>query len=154
MIEASRLAACLGLKLVVRLYPDGEPLRDAAQLRLLARFAERIPPSFTLRYESAMPQTGDLRAFDAHLRRGRLSIGVDAESRIRDAQDVTRRLTIKGRDAGCDRIILLVADTHANRDAIRVARHVLASAVPLDTRAVLRALSEGRDPGGNGLVVL
>lgn len=154
LMEAGRIATCLGFKLVIRLYPDGEPLRDAAQLRLLARFGARVHPSFTWRYESVMPLTGDLRALDAQLLRDRLSIGVDAETHIRDAQEVTRRLTVKGRDAGCDRIILLVSDTHANRRAIRLARHVLASVVPLDTRAVLRALSEGRDPGANGLVVL
>ncbi len=152
--EAACLAACLGFKLHARCYQDGEPIRDIAQVRLLERFRARVDPAFTWRYESPMPITGDRRALDAELRLGFVSIGVDAETRIRDAQEVTRRLTIKGRDAGCDRILLLVSDTHANRHAIAAARQILARVLPLDTRAVLRALGEGRDPGANGLVIL
>jgi len=42
--QASRAAAAVGLKLVARGYPDGDPVRDAAQLRLLERFRVRLPP--------------------------------------------------------------------------------------------------------------
>ena len=69
---------------------------------LLDRFRGRISPVFTWRTEMPIPIEGDLRAWDVALTAGRLSIGVDAETRLRDVQAVDRRIMLKLRDSGFD----------------------------------------------------
>jgi transcriptional regulator with XRE-family HTH domain len=145
--------ALLGQRLSLKAFPVGEPLRDAAHLRLLARFDARVPGSWRRRRESVMPRLGDLRAWDERLD-GAASIGVEAETALGDMQAMERRISAKQRDSGVDHVILLVSDTHRNREILRNHRVHLRQAFPLDTREVLRALAAGTDPGGSGIVVL
>ncbi|TAK01595.1 MAG: XRE family transcriptional regulator [Chloroflexota bacterium] len=42
--QVAHAGAAVGLKFGARLYPDGDPIRDAAQLRLLERFRKCLPP--------------------------------------------------------------------------------------------------------------
>ena len=84
---------------------------------------------------------------------GRTRIGVEAETRPRDAQELQRRLALKRRDGGVDHMILLLSDTRSNRIFLRVAGSSLAADFPVPGRAALRALSEGGDPGGSAIVV-
>ena len=151
--RATLLMAHLGHKLVVTTYPTGEPLREAAQARLLARFNNRLSPAWRRFAEAPMPQSNDLRAWD-ELLRGPVSIGVEAETRPTDLQATERAMHAKQRDSGADRIILLIASSARNRDL--VSRHIglLRQTFPLDSRSTLRALAAGRDPGANGLVLL
>ncbi len=79
---------------------------------------------------------------------------IEAFSRLADAQAQLRAVHIKARDMGIERVVIVIAGTHANRRALAEASHVLASDFPLDTRAVLAALSKGEDPGANGIVLL
>lgn len=83
-----------------------------------------------------------------------VAIGVEAEARIRDAQPVDRRCALKRRDGGVAIMILLVADTAANREMLALHREALRSSFPLDTRQVLAALRSGRAPSASGIVVL
>jgi len=112
-----------------------------------------VPPVWRRDLESTMPISGDLRAWDERLN-GPVSIGVDAETRPNDLQDLTRRMAAKQRDSGTARMILLLADTHWNRELLRRQLPLLRQTFPLDTREVLTALAAGRDPGGNGIVVI
>lgn len=100
-----------------------------------------------------MPAPGDLRAWD-ELLRGRVTIGVEAETRPGDLQAIERSMAAKQRDSGVDRVILVVADTPTNRRLVK--RHIamLRQNFPLDTRSCLAALGAGLDPGANGLVIL
>lgn len=147
------LFAYLGHKVVVNAYPTGEPLRDAGQVRLLERFNARLSPSWRRFSEAVMPAPGDLRAWD-ELLRGRVTIGVEAETRPGDLQAIERSMAAKQRDSGVDRVILVVADTPTNRRLVK--RHIamLRQNFPLDTRSCLAALGAGLDPGANGLVIL
>lgn len=145
--------ACLGQKLVVKAYPTGAGLRDAGQLRLLARFNARIAPTWQRVAESIMPLPGDLRAWD-ELLIGGVRIGVEAETRPSDLQATGRDMALKLRDSHADRMILLLADTHRNRALVRANVAALRQTFPLDTRSTLAALAAGRDPAANGLVLL
>ena len=147
--RATVLMAHLGHKLVVTTYPTGEPLRDAAQARLLDRFNGRLSPAWRRFSEAPMPQSNDLRAWD-ELLRGPVSIGVEAETRPADLQASERAMHAKQRDSGVDRMILLLASSSRNRDL--VSRHIgmLRQTFPLDARSTLRALADGRDPRANG----
>lgn len=151
--RVTRLFTFLGHKVVVTTYPTGEPLRDEGQVRLLERFNARLSPRWRRFTEAAMPNPGDLRAWD-ELLRGPVMIGVEAETRLRDLQAIERSISGKQRDSGVDRVVLLVADTRANRRLLQAHTGMLRQSFPLDTRSCLVALAAGRDPGADALVVI
>lgn len=146
--------AAVGLDLSLRTFLRGDPARDAAQLRLLARFRSRLPADAPWATESPMPIPGDLRALDGWTRAGGQSIGVEAETRLIDVQAVARKAMLKKRDARLDRMILLVAESRPNRALLGVHREALRSTFPLDTRPILAALSVGVAPASDGIVVM
>ena len=146
--------AAVGLVLSARAYPAADPVRDAPQLRLLARFRARLPDSGPWQTEVPLPIPGDLRALDGFMRLHGRSIGVEAETRITDVQAVARKVQLKKRDARLDVIILLISDTQANRNVLALHREALRAAFPLDTRAVMAALAAGEPPVADGIVVL
>lgn len=145
--------ACLGQRLSVKAFPTGPAIRDAGQLRLLHRFNARLHSAWRVLAESPMPIAGDLRAWD-ELLVGPVRIGVEAFTRLTDLQAAERSISGKQRDSNVRHVILLVADTRHNRDAVRDNIASLRRTFPLDTRAALAALGAGRDPGASGLVLL
>jgi transcriptional regulator with XRE-family HTH domain len=147
-------AAVVGLKLHARFYPTGGGLRDAAQLDLLRRLRARIGDRWSWQLEAPLNIAGDLRAFDALLMRPDATIAVEAITRLRDAQAQLRAAALKQRDGNVPRLVLLIKATDHNRTALASAADVLATSFPLGTRATLKALSEGTDPGDNGIVLL
>lgn len=152
--QAARACAAVGLKLVVRAYPDAEPIRDAGHLALLARFRALLPAGVRFRTEVPMPIPGDRRSWDAVLGLVGGDVAVEAEMRIRDLQALDRRIALKQRDGGLDRVILLVNDSPANRRVLRGSRDALRSRFPLDGRAALRAVRAGHAPTASGIVML
>ena len=152
--DVARHGAAVGLRLHARFYPEGGGLRDAAQLDLLRRFRARIGDVWTWQLEAPINIPGDLRAFDALLRRADISVAVEAITRLRDAQAQLRAAARKQRDGRATRLVMLVKASHANRTALASAADVLATTFPLGTRATLAALAEGDDPGENGIVLL
>ncbi len=154
LMDLAQLSAVLGMDLSVRVFPAGDPLRDAAQLALLERLRRRLDPSLSWRTEVPMPIPGDRRAWDAVVRGRGWRAGVEAETRLRDAQATARRIGLKARDGGVDHVVLLLADTRRNREALAVARDALRGAFPLDSRAMLAALAAGTDPGTSGIIIL
>jgi transcriptional regulator with XRE-family HTH domain len=149
----ARHCAALGLRLSLRVYPDGDAVRDAAQLRLLGRLRAEVHGSCGWRTEVPVAGAGDLRAWDAVLS-GPGTVAVDAETRLHDIQHVQRRSELKWRDSGLDRLVLLVAATNHNRAVIREHREALRSTFPADTAEVMAALRRGRLPPRNGIVIL
>lgn len=151
--ELAGVCSALGLRLSVKMYPEGVHVRDAAQLRLLGRFRVRVCPPFGWGSEVPVAGFGDLRAWDARLD-GPGSVGVDAETRLYDIQAVQRRIETKARDSDVDRIVMLVARTQHNMAILRVHRASLLSTFPADTRDVMAALRRGELPERNGIVLL
>jgi transcriptional regulator with XRE-family HTH domain len=149
----ARAFAVLGLELSMRVYPSGEPIRDAGHVRLLARFRARVATRFTWRSEVPIGR-GDLRAWDAVLARLGLSVGVEAETRPRDLQALERRIQRKQVDSGIDRVVLLLADTRHNRSLLRDRGADLRLNFPVPGSIALPALYRGDDPGGNAIIVL
>ena len=147
------LFALLGQRLTVKGWPVGEPVRDAGQLRLLDRFDTRVPPLWRRRREAVMPIPGDLRAWDERLD-GPTSIGVEAETRPNDLQAVERSMSAKKRDSGVERMALLVSATERNLALVRSHLPSLRHTFPLNTRAFMAAIRDGRDPGADALVLL
>jgi transcriptional regulator with XRE-family HTH domain len=151
--ELAAHCAALGLRLSLKVYPEGPPVRDIAQLRLLERLRTRLHGSFSWHSEAPVGGPGDLRAWDVCLG-GSGTIGVDAETRLHDLQALQRRCETKWRDSAVDRIVLLVASTRHNRRVLAEHREALRSTFPADTTEVMAALRAGRLPSSNGIVIL
>ena len=151
--ELAAFGAVVGLDVRLRAYPAGDAIRDAGQVRLLERLRVRLHPSLRWSTEVPLPIEGDLRAWDAMIRGNGWRLPVDAETALDDLQATERRLTLKRRDGGADHVILLVADTRRNRQALASAPGAFAD-LPLRTREILKALGSARDPVGSGIVIL
>ena len=152
--QASRAAAAVGLKLVVKTYPDGDPARDAAHLALAQRFRRRLPPKATWRTEVPIPIPGDLRAWDGVASLLGRRAGSELETRLHDVQALERRITLKERDGRVDIVLLVVANTAANRQFLEHHRDKLRTLLPLDSRQVLEAFRRGELPERSGIVIV
>ena len=148
------IAAVLGLDLPLRAFPAGAPIRDKAQLELLARFRALLPNGITWRAEVPLRIERDLRAWDAVIGGHGWTVPVDAETRLRDVQALARRAALKRRDDGTEIMILLVADTRHNRQVMRLAKPDLVGDFPTAGTAVVAALVKGERPSGSGIVFL
>jgi hypothetical protein len=152
--QASRAAAAVGLRLVVKTYPDGDPARDAAHVALAERFRARLPRAATWRTEVPMPIPGDRRAWDGVAAlRGRRA-GSELETRLSDVQALQRRVALKQRDGNVDIVLLVVADTTANRHFLEQHREQLRGLLPLDSRQVLDTFRRGELPEKSGIVIV
>lgn len=147
-------AAAIGLRLSVKLWPVGGGIRDAAQARYVAALVARVGRPWRVTLEAAVPIAGDLRAADVLLAAGKLRIAVEVVTRLSDLQAQLRAAQLKARDLGVGRLVVVVAGTHANRRALAVAQPTIFESFDLDSRRVLAALSAGRDPGRDAIVVL
>jgi len=147
-------SAAVGLRFNGRAYPDGDPVRDEAHIRLLQRFRDELPARTPWRYEVPLPIAGDQRAWDAQCVLERTTVGIEAEMRLFDVQALDRRVALKRRDGGLAIVVLLIADTHGNRRHLAEHREVLRSSFPLDSRAILAAVRLGQPPPASGIVVL
>jgi transcriptional regulator with XRE-family HTH domain len=151
---ASLLFAVLGYDLAIRPYPAGDAVRDEAHTALLQRLHALCHASLVWRTEVPFPIPGDLRAWDATITCPAWRDGIEAETRLRDLQALDRRLALKERDGGLDRMILLVLDSRSNRAIVRAHADALVGRFPISGDAALERLSVGADPGGNALILL
>lgn len=154
VVDLARALAVVGLSLHVRAYPEDSALRDLAHLELLERLRCCLGPGCTWRTEVPLPNPGDRRAWDALIALAGIRIGVEAETRARDAQELQRRLSTKRRDGGVNHVILLLADTRHNRSFLRAAGSGFKTDFPVDSRTALRHLGTTTDPGGSAIILL
>jgi transcriptional regulator with XRE-family HTH domain len=152
VVQLAAFAAVVGLDFVVKLYPGGAPVRDRASARMLARLQGLLPTQYVWRTEVVIPIPGDQRAIDAMIIEPRIDTGFEFESRVPRAEGLARRLMLKQRDAGLTSMVLVLADTRANREAVAAADPTIRGAFPLEGRAVLAALRAGRAPEANGIL--
>ena len=150
--DLAALAGVVGLDLVIRLYPGGSPVRDAAHARIMGRLKAMLPAHFQLASEVPMPILGDQRAIDAVLVKPALSVGFELESRLLDAQALVRRVMLKKRDARLACMVLVLPDTPANRLSVATAQPTVSAAFALDHRATLRTLRAGTTPPADGML--
>ena len=152
--QTSMLLAAVGLRLVARAYPAGPPIRDAAHAALLGRLRSRLHRSLTWATEVPLPRPGDLRAWDAMIRGAGWTVGVEAETRPRDLQALTRRISLKLRDGGTDRLMLVLLDSRHNRTLLRSEGAALEALLPTSSRRAMELLGAGLDPEGNAVILI
>ncbi len=148
------LGAAVGLKVWTTTFPAERAIHDAPQLSLLRRFRARVGEGWRWSFEVVVPIPQDMRAADAVLESGATRVMVEAFTRLADAQAQLRAVQVKARDMRIARVVIVIAATKTNRHALAEAAGFLAAEFPLGTRATLGALSAGRDPGANGIVVI
>jgi transcriptional regulator with XRE-family HTH domain len=154
MWQLTHVAATVGLRLSCKAYPVGAPIRDAAQVGYIERFLARIGAGWSRLLEAPIPLPGDLRAVDVLLRGGGCVIAVEVITRLADVQAQLRAAMEKARDIGANRLIIVLAGTHANRRALDAARGSLPGSFVIDTRGVMADLAARRDPRVNAIVLL
>lgn len=154
VLQLARLSSAVGLDLTVRAYPGGEAIRDAAHAALLDRFRAKLHRSLAWRTEVPLPIPGDPRAWDATIRGTGWILGIEAETRPRDLQALERRIALKRRDGGVDRVVLLLGDSRHNRSLLRDHADALLVHFPVPGRRALELLGAGVDPGGSAVVLL
>lgn len=150
----SVVSAVVGLDLSMRAYQGGQPLRDEGHRQALARARGLLPEGTPWQTEVPFPGPGDQRAWDAMARLWRLHVGFEVEMRPSDLQALQRRLGLKRRDGGVDRMVLVLADTRHNRHFLRLAADSLRPAFPLQGAAAMAALGADTDPGCDLLVLV
>lgn len=147
-----RVGVAVALDVSLRAFPAGEPIRDAAHASLLARFRTVVGEAWSWAAEVPLPIPGDRRAWDRLLRGASVVIGIEAETRPTDMQELQRRLALKKRDGQVDRLILVLPNSDWCRRLIQL--NDIESLFPVPGKVTLRALAEGRDPGGNAIVLV
>lgn len=154
--QASRIGAALGLDLACRVYPNGDALRDEAQVRKLERLAAAVTKPLEWRTEVPLPSLAgriELRSWDASIALAEDSTKVEVEMRIRDGQALARRLALKRRDDSSGGLLLVIADTDRNRRVLALHPDLFADLQRLRPSRVFESLRTGRLPP-SGLVVL
>src|SRR6476646_9270512 len=133
--------------------PDSSRTGDAKRAgpgALPRRWRGAVPrashQSFKVLSEVPMPIVGDQRAWDLMLPGPTQSVGVEGETHLRDCQAIQRRILLKARDSSVERVILCLADTRANRAAVREAGVSLREMFPVPPRVAARTLARGARP--------
>jgi transcriptional regulator with XRE-family HTH domain len=153
--QLCRAWAPLGMRLSVRPFPVGSPIRDRAQVALLRRFEACLGPPLRLRREVPLPIVGDPRAWDGMIEGDGERFFIEGESRITDAQAVGRKLRQRVRDDPRASIVLLVATrSDHNRRVVAEHREALRDLLPMDGGPILRALRSGHRPAASGIVLV
>ena len=150
IVRATQAAAVLGLDLAVRSYPGGVPSRDNASLERLSRFLMHVASPLSYATEVPLPTrpygVPEQRAWDALISGSGKRTGVELEMRLRDAQALERRMSLKRQDDPVDRFVLLVANTRGNRQVLRDYPQLFPSLARLGFAAVTRVLERGEHP--------
>jgi len=152
--QASTLLAAVGLDLSIRVYPDGQPLRDAAHAALLDRLRGEVHRSLRVLSEVVFPNPADRRACDLVVVGPSWRHAFEAETRPRDLQALERRLALKLRDGGVDAVSLLLLDSRYNRAFVRDHAVALRERFPVPGGRALELLRAGVDPGAGSVILL
>ena len=120
----------VGLDVSVKAYPGRQTnARCRLMRRKLTEFSapRGLAASTTGRGRRCRQRDGvpEQRAWDAMIFGTDTDTGVELEMRLYDLQAQTRRIRLKWRDSGAERLLLLVNDTHANRRVLRTLPGIL-----------------------------
>jgi transcriptional regulator with XRE-family HTH domain len=156
VIRIAEIASVLGLEPSLTLHRIGPPIRDRGHEALIARFRQRLAPSWRVVREAEFPSAGDPRSWDLLLRHPteRYLIGVEAETRIRDLQALVRRMRERGREGGVDQLVIVLSDSATNRRLVRDFRDALGAEFQTPAASILAALANVSRLPGSGVVLL
>jgi transcriptional regulator with XRE-family HTH domain len=149
------MGEALGFDVRLTKSEGGAAIHDHVQVRILPAVRDRIHPQLGWLTEVPLPLAGDRRAWDAVAIAPDGWTGIEAISRFGAADATVRRIRQKQRDdPRVRRVLLVIADTKRNRQALDAARALLATEFPMRGRDALRDLAAGRTPPADGIVVM
>jgi hypothetical protein len=120
---------------------------------LITRFRASLHPSIRVAAEVALPGPGDPRTWDLLLRVGSQRVGVEAETRVRDVQALSRRLHQRQRDGGVDAVLLVLSDSSHNRRVVGELRISLGPNFAGRPREVLTRLRGGKSLPSSAVIL-
>jgi transcriptional regulator with XRE-family HTH domain len=151
----SEIASAVGMELHLSLHPIGDPIADKAQQPLISRFLGGVAvPPYRIFREALLPSPGDRRAWDVLLRLDSSLVGVEAETRVRDVQALTRRIREREHDGGVDHVLLVLSDTAHNRWLAAQVREALGERYAKSPASVLAALRSGRPIPSSAVILM
>jgi transcriptional regulator with XRE-family HTH domain len=153
LVELSEIGAALGLELRAGFHPAGVAIRDRGHQALIGRFRAWLHSGLGVAAEVALPGPGDPRTWDLVLRIGSQRVGVEAETRIRDVQALSRRLHQRQRDGGTDVVLLVLSDSEHNRLLVGELRASLGPDFATNPRQLIAALRTGTPLRGSGVIL-
>ena len=153
-VEVAAIASLLGLELAASLHPVGDPIRDRGHQALLSRFRGVLAPGIRAVAEAPLPKPGDRRTWDLAIRIATQRVGIEAETRVRDAQWLTRRIRERERDGGMDEVLLVLAETAVNRRLLPDILEALGPRFATSPRLILKALRVGQPIPGSGVLLV
>lgn len=150
VLIANLVAAVLGLDLGMRTFPGPNALRDGAQAAHLARVLDNVGAPLTSRTEVVLPQRPDQpfeqRAWGAQVTGLGRRTAFEMEMRVHDAQATERRINLKARDDPVDNLVVLIADTHANRRVLKENPGLFPELARLTYATLTKLLRAGQHP--------
>ena len=153
--EVILVSSILGLKLTFDLFRVDEGVRDAGSQRLIDRFFGQLASVWTATREAPFPRLGDLRSWDVLMRLGKdYRVGVEAETRLRDIQELVRRIRQRELHGGADHILVILSDSQHNRRYVDEFRAALGPPFSTPPRDLLAALRAGQPVPGSGVILL
>jgi transcriptional regulator with XRE-family HTH domain len=150
----ARHAAAVGLRARLRVFPEGAAIHDAGQVALIRDLRARIGHPEAWAFEVPIPIPGDRRAFDAVLTYPEGRIGLEFYTRLADAQAQLRQARLKQRDAGLERLVIVVRASSTNRRLLREGLAAVLEECPGGTRHTMASLAAARLPAANGVILL
>lgn len=155
LLDLFAIGEALGLDIRLNAYQGGRPVHDHVQIRLLPAVRQRIHALLGWLTEVPLPIAGDRRAWDAIATTDDGWTAFEVIARLGAVDATVRQVRQKQRDdRRVGRVILIVADTRRNREALAAARAILATEFPLRNHDALADLAEGRTPPADGIVLL
>ena len=149
------MASILGLKLTFDLYRVDEGVRDAGSQRLIERFLALLASGWRATREAPFPCLRDLRSWDVLIRLNMdYRVGVEAETRLRDIQELVRRIRQRELHGGADHIVVILSDSQHNRRYADEFRTALGPNYLTAPRDLLAALRTGRPLPASGVILL
>jgi hypothetical protein len=136
------------------MYPGDDAIHDAGQVALIRRLRQRIGSPGRWDAEVPIPADRDQRAFDAVLTLSAGRVGLEFFVRLADAQAQWRAANLKKRDAGLDRLLVVLADTPSNRRALRQVGSAFGDVSVGHSRTVLAQLTAGVMPESDGIILI
>lgn len=154
LVDLAEVASALGLELAASLYPVGDPIRDKGHIALLGRFRALLSPAYRVTAETPLPLPGDRRSWDLLLRLDGTLIGVECETRVRDGQALVRHIRERERDGGVDHVVLILAESAANRRLLPQLREMLGDRFATPARVALACLRSGTPLPGSAVLLV
>ena len=147
----ARVAATLGADFRIAIYPAGSPvIHDAAHARIVEAILRRSHPAWRPTVEASVPGPGR-RSTDIRFQRGDDVVLVEVETRVRAFEAIVRELADKraavtaATSSGVRvHVVLALPPTRHHRALIREHPRSVATAFPIHSADLGRALADAR----------